>query len=183
MVACLVRGANVGTICDHLDRMQTPVHLTLNDLEPIETGDDARMNDAFRTLSGRLLTTVCISALPALAACGSTSGENCTLADYSSGVEVVFEDSSWSLRDYCIDNNCADPQGQVGDDPALYSYRLHLVSPKGLEMERTGVVSTSHFRVNGRKCPPQTANAVLYVSASGDVIAKPIVDPGVATGT
>jgi hypothetical protein len=100
--------------------------------------------------------------------CGGDANSACTLAGYRSGVEVLFEDPSWSVRELCIDRQCREPNRLVGDLPATYAYAVAYVDGNGVEFRAEGSITTEVYRVNGDRCPPVTANAVIFVDRIGN---------------
>jgi hypothetical protein len=97
----------------------------------------------------------------------------CTAAGMESSVGAMSASAAFSIVRLCVDDTCADAVAgrAVAGRPRTYSYVLTLTEGAG-ERELRGRVQSKEFFVNGRECPPATANASLVVGRSGTVAVR-----------
>jgi hypothetical protein len=88
-------------------------------------------------------------------------------------VGAMSASAAFSIVRLCVDDTCADAVAgrAVAGRPRTYSYVLTLTEGAG-ERELRGRVQSKEFFVNGRECPPATANASLVVGRSGTVAVR-----------
>lgn len=106
----------------------------------------------------------------------SSPWKTCTEIGMESAVGARSEAPGMQVVRLCVDGRCQESEGPltrvpVRDDPATYAYTLTVVED-GTERELKGRVTTKEYFVNGRGCPPPTANATLFVSETYEVTAR-----------
>lgn len=105
--------------------------------------------------------------------CSSGGARACHLAGTSSAIAARSTLPAPDIVRLCVADKCSDVVGAtatvaIPDTPKTYHYNV-VVSDGGTERTIEGEVTAERFYINGKGCPPATANASIMVGPGGAV--------------
>lgn len=115
-----------------------------------------------------IVTRMAVLSALLLTAC-SPAAQTCTAADATSGVWVIPEAPD-SIEEFCVQDTCArgtkgSPFVELADSAMTVNYRITITDDNVVE----GRVETRRYQINGPNCGPVTYNAILNLTADGEV--------------